>query len=360
MSGSAAFATGTTAAPECVSRIDVVADASEAEWDAFVDAHPGATVYHRWRWRTIFEQALNRETLYLTARTDGRTTGVLPIVIFRSLLFGRFGVSLPFVNYGGLCADDDDVCEALLQHAEHAARAANLSYVELRHRTARFPRLPNRQHKVRMALTLSRDPAHAWNRVDRKARNQVRKAEKSGLVARHGGADLLDRFYPVFVRNMRDLGTPGLPHAFFRQMLSAFADTARVFLVEHGNVAVAAAVALIHRDTIEVPWASSLRDYRTSCPNNLLYWRIIEWAIEHELSTLDFGRSTPNGGTYQFKQQWGAQPEPLHWEYALLGRGDLPNLNPSNPKFSMAIAAWKHTPLFITNFVGPYIIRQIP
>ena len=33
--------------------------------------------------------------------------GALPLVEFRSRLFGTFAVSLPFVNYGGIVADDD-------------------------------------------------------------------------------------------------------------------------------------------------------------------------------------------------------------------------------------------------------------
>jgi hypothetical protein len=91
-----------------------------------------------------------------------------------------------------------------------------------------------------------------------------------------------------------------------------------------------------------------------------LYWRIIEHAIEAGHATLDFGRSTPNEGTYQFKQQWGAQPRPLHWEYLLHGRADMPNLSPANPRFRSAIKIWSRLPLPITNWIGPHIVRSIP
>ena len=36
-----------------------------------------------------------------------------------------------------------------------------------------------------------------WSRLDRKVRNQVRKAEKSGVTVESGGVELLDDFYPV-------------------------------------------------------------------------------------------------------------------------------------------------------------------
>ena len=47
-----------------------------------------------------------------------------------------------------------------------------------------------------------------WEVIDRKVRNQIRKAEKSALTVERGGAELVGEFYTVFTRNMRDLGTP--------------------------------------------------------------------------------------------------------------------------------------------------------
>ena len=340
--------------------LEITTDAAQPEWDRYVASHPAATGYHVWGWRRVFEEAFGHETVYLSAREDGEIVGVLPLVVFRSALFGRFAVSLPFVNYGGVCARDGEVSEALIERARAIAVERRLAHVELRHTARLLPALPAREHKVGMYLALERDAARAFELIDRKARNQVRKAEKSGLTARSGGAELLDAFYRVFARNMRDLGTPVYSIRFFERVLSTFPDRARVFLVDHGDVTVAGGITLSHRDTLEVPWASSLREYRTQCPNNLLYWRIIEHAIAEGFRTLDFGRSTPNEGTFQFKQQWGAAPRPLHWEYVLRGGGALPNLSPSNPRYRKAIDLWTRLPLPITNWLGPHIVRSIP
>jgi len=159
---------------------------------------------------------------------------------------------------------------------------------------------------------------------------------------------------------MRDLGTPVYARAFFAEVLAAFPETARVFLVDAGDVTVAGAITLSFRDTIENPWASSLREYRVLAPNTLMYWRMIEHAIATGHKTFDFGRSTPNEGTYNFKAQWGAEPTPLHWEYVLEPGRTLPNLSPSNPKYRAAIAVWTRLPLAVTNRLGPHIVRSIP
>jgi FemAB-related protein (PEP-CTERM system-associated) len=340
--------------------LNVSTEATERAWDTFVGGQAHASGYHRWAWRRIIEEAFGHETVYLSADEEGEMVGVLPLVIFRSRLFGRFAVSLPFVNYGGIVARDSDVAQALADRAANIAAERRLSHVELRHVARQRPDLPVRHHKVGMYLTLASDTERAWNGLDRKVRNQVRKAEKSDLTARSGGAELLDRFYDVFARNMRDLGTPVYSKRFFARVLANLRDNARVFLVDHGDRTVAGGIVLTHRDTLEVPWASSLREYRSQCPNNLLYWRIIEHAIQSGFTTLDFGRSTPNEGTYQFKQQWGAVPRPLHWEYLLCAGGALPNLSPANPRFSAAIKIWTRLPLSVTNVLGPHIVRSIP
>jgi hypothetical protein len=114
------------------------------------------------------------------------------------------------------------------------------------------------------------------------------------------------------------------------------------------------------RNTVIVPWASSLRDARHLCPNTLLYWTMLEHATNSGAQVFDFGRSSSGGGVNQFKLQWGATAAPLHWEYVLLRRAHLPNHGPSNPKFQTAIRAWQWLPIWLANGLGPHIVRSIP
>ena len=102
----------------------VSTDATESDWDAFVNGHPEASGYHLWRWRRVFERAFGHRTVYLAARDNGAIVGVLPAVVIRSWLFGRFMVSLPFVNYGGVLASSDAAARALLDAAAVAAADA--------------------------------------------------------------------------------------------------------------------------------------------------------------------------------------------------------------------------------------------
>lgn len=340
--------------------VTVSADVTQEEWDAYVHGHPRASAYHHWNWRHVFEAAFGHRTEYLAARRGPAVVGVLPLVVFDHWLLGRFMVSLPFVNHGGVLAGDTAIGRALVDEATSRAAWDRLSHIELRHTRPQFGDLRQRAHKVSMTRALPVSQDEAWEGLDRKVRNQIRKAEKSGLVSEVGGAELLPAFYAVFAENMRDLGTPVYPERWFGEILHRFPRDARLFVVRHGQRPVAAAIALGFRSAVEVPSAGSLRAYRAMCPNMLLYWRVMQQAIVDGRRVLDFGRSTPGEGTFRFKEQWGASPGPMTWEYVLLSGGDLPDRSPTSTRFRAAIAAWKRLPLTIANRVGPSVVRFLP
>jgi len=217
--------------------IAIATEADRMEWDAYVASRPEAVGYHEWAWRQVFQRAFGHESIGLIARRASAIVGVLPLVQIRSLLFGRTLTSLPFVNFGGVLTDADDVAQALMDEAARLAASRRCKHVELRHLGRRFPQLPCKQHKVTMRLPLE---AGMWDRIDRKARNQVRKAEKSDLTVVRGHQELLPEFYQVFARNMRDLGTPVYSSRFFAEVLSAFPERTRLIVVRLKDKPVAA------------------------------------------------------------------------------------------------------------------------
>lgn len=330
------------------------------DWDAYVDAHPSATRYHASAWREVFARAFGHDSTYFGAYRHGTLVGVLPVVWFSNPVFGTFGVSLPFVNYGGVLADDREAAHALLDAANDERTRRGGRHLELRHVERQFTDLPVRTHKVTMHLPLRADVEAQFAAVDRKLRNQVRKADKSGLTIERGGVNLVDAFYDVFAENMRDLGTPVYDKRFFREVLGAFPADTTVFVVRLDARPIAGSIVIGHRGTIEVPWASSLREFNHLCANIRLYWEMLQFAVERGAQVFDFGRSTPGEGTYLFKKQWGAEPVALHWEYRLREGGELPDLSPKNPKFRVLIAAWQRLPLPLSRVLGPHIVRHLP
>jgi serine/alanine adding enzyme len=341
-----------------------VASAGENDrpaWSELVAATPSAELYHDYRWRSVIERVFRHECHYLLARdAQGRARGLLPLVRLRSRLFGDFLVSVPFFNYGGVLADSPQAETALIGGAERCARALGVSHVELRHRDRQLADWPARDDKVSMSLELPATEDALFKSFDSKLRAQIRRPQKAGATCRAGGAELLADFYAVFARNMRDLGTPVYSRRLFAEILAAFPQEARLFVVDLHGKPVAAGCTLIHRGTMEIPWASSLREANRDGVNMLLYWSVLRHAVETGCRIFDFGRSSKDSGTYRFKEQWGAEPQQLRWHYWLRDGGAPPQITPNNPKYRLAIALWKKLPLAAANLLGPQIVRNLP
>lgn len=352
-----ATANRVSASTDCRVREDVDA----ARWDAYVRSNAAASAYHYCGWVDLIGRAFGHETRRLACVRDGAITGVLPLVVMCSRLFGRFVVSLPFLNAGGVVADDDNSAGVLLDGAVAVARERRAAYLELRHTGRHFPELAERRHRVAMTLQLLPSADAQWLALDRKVRNQVRKAEKHNLIASLGGLEIVHHFYDVFARNMRDLGTPVFGRALFEEVLRTFPDNSRVVCVYRGEQPVAAAIVHWRGAWMEVPWASALREFNGMAANMLLYWRMLQLAIEQRCDRFEFGRCAPGEGTFHFKKQWGAEPSPLVWEYWMSGgRPAQFDLHSGESSYGRAAAVWRKLPLGVSNLIGPRIVRGIP
>ncbi|HEX3178484.1 MAG TPA: FemAB family XrtA/PEP-CTERM system-associated protein [Methylomirabilota bacterium] len=334
-------------------------------WDRFVEHHPAATVAHLSGWGRVAAAAYGHTPVYLMAVDDGEPVGVLPLVAMQSRLFGRRLVSMPFLDYGGVLVAPDagpagTIEAALVDEALAVARETRSASLSLRQLYPVALAQPTATDRATMLLPLTTSDA-MWKALPSERRNRVRKGEKNGLTAAWLGADSLEEFYRVFAVNMRDLGSPVHSRAFFTHMLDEVQDAARVLLVrDRDGRTVGAAVCLFFRDTIMVPWVSSLRDAFALCPNFVLYWEVIRHGCEHGYRTLDLGRSFKNAGTYEFKRQWGAQPHTLPWIFIDTAAGGAPSVERDTSRFAPLIRAWKRLPMPAANVLGPWIRGQVP
>jgi FemAB-related protein (PEP-CTERM system-associated) len=352
----------TTAPGLVVRRLDRrEAAASLARLEAFAMS-PGPTPLSRHpAWAGVLEDGLGHRVTVLEAVEGGRIRGFMLAAEVRSLLFGRFLVSLPYLNHGGPIGDDEAVVAALIDEAVALAQTTQSRYLELRNnRSIDHPAMTQRSSsKVNMVRPLPPTTGELWASLNTKVRNQVRKGQKSGLTHEWGGKELIDEFLGVFNRNMRDLGTPSYGRRFFAAILDHFPSMAEICVVRLGARTVASALILHGSSVAEVPSASSIKEYNIYCPNMYMYNEILNRSIDRCHALFDFGRSTPGSGTFHFKKQWGAEPEPAVWQYYLRA-GSIAAVRPDNPKYNRAIQIWRRLPVAVTRLVGPMIVRGIP
>ena len=338
--------------------IELIQDA--ARWDAYVASFPGASIYHRWAWGQLVAETFGHEAHYLAAFSNGAVDGVLPFVSMKSRIFGQFLVSMPFSSYGGVLARNIAARDALLDNVAQFAKHAGARYIEMRQGIACDVGWEDRTPKVTMVIELPRTIDEMWSGLSSGMRNKIRNAGKQGLRVEWGGSEMVDVFYRIFSRNMRDLGTPVYPKRWFENLGRRFHDEVEVVTVWDGIHPVGAGLTIGHGDTFEFPWSSTLHESRKKYSAVLMYWALQERALQKGFRRVDFGRSSPGSGTHEFKKHWSPREVPLHWYYWLAPGMAVPGLRPENPRYRWATRVWSKLPVPVANWLGPHIVRAIP
>lgn len=338
-------------------------EAERTQWEAFVEAHPQATKFHRWNWRRVIENTFGWPAFNLMAMEGSKVRGVLPLAWKKSKLFGSFVASLPSVSGGGVLATDRETELLLIEEAKRLTRELKANYLELRHREDHGLNLSSTSERVTVTLPLLKDVESMWGSLKSHVRTKVRKSIHSDLEMIFGGEEFLDEFYSVFAYKMRDHGTPVYSPVFFREILHAFPGDIEIGVVRHNGRTVAAAFLNSYRGVVEAQWSASFPEALSVKPNMFMFWKIMSHAVERGCKELDFGRSWTGTGSYDFKMQWGGRCVPLHWDTwhpNSNGSSHSSNVNRKNPKFQVFIRAWQKLPLPVTTFVGPRIARYLP
>jgi FemAB-related protein (PEP-CTERM system-associated) len=329
------------------------------EWQRIVGELSQSHLAHAPEWCTIIQSAYGHDPLYLRAEHGDGAVGLLPAFVVRRPVGGTVVTSMPFLDAGGPCSDSAGLAHVLVESLAEEARRVGARVMELRCTEKLALAFPPLENKVTLTLSLPGDPDRLWRHFDPKVRNQIRKAERSGLSVEFGGAEKLTSFYDVFALRMRDLGSPVHALGFLRAVVDAFGERARIGVVRKDRTPVGGLVVLTFKDTVVVPWASCLPDYFSLGPNMLLYWETIRRACREGFHRFDFGRSSRYSGTYHFKRQWGAREEPLFWyTIPLTPRGRPPRAGTGRGAALLA-RLWRHLPLPLTRRVGPPIRKYL-
>ena len=145
-------------------KIQELESKDECDWNAYVEAMPAATFFHRIEWKRLLEETYGFAGRYLLAKRAGAICGILPLAHVR-----RF----PFPP-------------ALISDSHDANTQA----------------------------------------IPRKARAEVRKGIKRGFTVT-ADRDL-SQFMPAYARSVRDLGSPVFAKRYFQALFDTFGKDCRI------------------------------------------------------------------------------------------------------------------------------------
>jgi serine/alanine adding enzyme len=341
-------------------------DALRSRWDEL--ALTRGTVFHTAAFRRILADTFG----YIPADhaildAEGRVAALIPLVIGRNLRLQRAGVALPFANHADICATSDSARDAAFVALPGIAAAHHLAYLELRlteQDNEPAPTAPgwaaNRaNYTFRLPLAGGEEAVLALSTSGN--RNHIRKAAKNDLFTVSFDPARLDGYYRVYVKRMKELGSPAPAIRFFESFFTHLPDYTHLLTVlDRASGAVIGGMLLLASPgdrTLYYPYGATLVEYNSRYLGNFMYWEAVKYAITCGFDYLDLGRSPAGSGTYRYKEQWGARPVRL--AYLTYSPAAAPAGPPDRGRLSPLVDLWRAAPAFVTDFIGPRLIRYL-
>lgn len=329
----------------------------ENEWDVFVLSHPDGTIYHQIGWKKLIQQTYNHTPMYLIGRENEKIVGVLPLFIIKSF-FNKKLVSIPYCPYGGVLAVNDTIQNQLLDKAISLTKEQKLEYLELREKKDLNYSLAKAEKHVSFMLKLSQDLNVLWESFSSSTRRHIRKAEKIEYEIKINKD--INTFYDLYSKHMRNIGTPTLGYKFFQNLANILNNSFDVATIFYKNQPVSSILLLYFNNIVIYDRGASSYEHKDLNLNYVLFWNIISDLSKQNYAYLDFGRSIPESGTYQFKNGWRPEIIKLQYQYYLNTINSIPNISQNSTKRKMFAKIWKHIPLNFSDHIGGYLRKISP
>ena len=146
-----------------------------------------------------------------------------------------------------------------------------------------------------------------WKNIHSKNRNMIRKAEKNGIVIKHGqGLELFDDFIKIYNATMdKDNAEPYyyFKPEFYKSIHEDLKDNYEMFWAEYDGKIIAMSIMIFANGRLNYHLSGSDLQYRNLAPSNLLLYKAAMWGMEKGMNTFHLGGGVGSGedNLYKFK-----------------------------------------------------------
>ncbi len=343
-------------------KIIELANSNRPAWDEYVRNADNGLPQHLSGWRDVMSAAYRYKTHFLMAKQQDAIVGVLPMFIIRSLLVGHSAMTMP----GGLCADNDQAAQALLERAKTISQQAGVNRFVIQDTRQQYTGMPQtaNQH-VHYVIDLRQGADAVWKNLRSNTRRHVRLANKNGLTIEiDRNNQRLDDFYDVLCHFTHQAGTPVFGRPFLENVVTAFPDGYNIAVIYKEKKPVGAYFQLILGNTVYGTWGATLWPYLKDSAVYLAYWGIIEYSANNGYHYLDLGRSPKDSGPAKFKAKWRGDEYPIYQQSAGFGpkaaNGSMSERVKSDSKMQYFMQVWPKLPFPLTRYLGPKLRRHVP
>ena len=302
-----------------VYRMDPIGD---ARWPAFLEQHPGASIFHTPGWLEALRRTYGYEPLALTTSTPGEPlVNGMVFCRIQSWLTGCRLVSLPFSDYCQPLVDDPESLLRILRWLEQGREREEWKYVELRPmwcdaQLDAQTRFGKGATFYRHTIDLRPDPEAVFRGFHKNCiQRKIQRAEREGLAYEAGRSEsLLAKFYRLLLLTRRRHKLPPQPLVWFRNLVACMGNNLTIRVVSKNDSPVASILTLSHGKKLVYKYGCSDASFHNLGGMPLLFWKAMQERKALGAVEFDLGRSEADASELiTFKEHLGAVGSQLRY-----------------------------------------------
>jgi lipid II:glycine glycyltransferase (peptidoglycan interpeptide bridge formation enzyme) len=287
----------------------------EARWIEFTLSHAQANIFHHPAWINLLVKCYDYNAFLVTVEDEHKIHSGVPVIYVNSQLTGRRLISLPFTDHCIPLSESENSLGCLTEKLINLPQSYRNIPLELRWNYPDHPKLTSHSPYVFHTLQLSPKVDDVAIGLHPTHRRNIRIAQENGVrVVLGKDLEQLKEFYKLHLQTRRRQGVPVQPWRFFELIREELFNQGLgfVLLAYKDKNCLAGAVFLHWNKTLTYKFGASDFKSLELRPNNLLFWKAIQWGCENDYKVFDLGRTDlENSGLRRFKKGWGADETQL-------------------------------------------------
>jgi CelD/BcsL family acetyltransferase involved in cellulose biosynthesis len=311
-----------------MSEYSIIEKPSPELWKSLLDMCPEGNFEQAFEYGDISEMAFpNSQTIRLAITSNGKPVALVQGTYSRYL---GFGMNLQ-VMYGPVAKAKNQesllLMEKLLRAFEENAKRRRIIHAQIL--------VPEAWHMQEVAdklgfslggylneyaVKLEKNPEELWAKISRNKRKNIKKAAKKGVeVVQSHDIDDLHTFYSMFEATKKRKGFWSYPLSWFESVWKLYkpAELSKVFLARYNGKPASGVFVVIHGKTVYALAAASFTESWKVRPNDIMHWKVMEWACQNGYSKYHMGllseppptEESCSWGVWRWKREWNGNLE---------------------------------------------------
>ena len=283
------------------------------EWDEVVCSFSNYDVYYLSGYVKAFQIHGDGEPQMIYYEENG-LRGIYVYMKRKTAIDGVFDSITPY-GYGGFLLEgnqSEENLKALWAAYEQRMKEENIVDNFVRYHPVLANAVPMKvcSEVIDLGKTVAMDLASEeviWKNIHTKNRNMIRKAEKNGIVIKHGqGLELFDEFVRIYNATMDKDHAEDYYYfkpEFYRSIHEDLKDNYEMFWAEYEGKIIAMSIMIFANGRLNYHLSGSDIEYRNLAPSNLLLYKAALWGSEKGMKTFHLGGGVGSGedNLYKFK-----------------------------------------------------------